>query len=135
MIKGLHHIALRCINEDNYKETLSFYENIIGMKVKYSWGKGIYAATMLELNGSIIEIFASGKAAENTGTINHFCFETDNPKAEEKKLLEAGYPVLIPTTNIKLTLTEPEKSDLFLTYSYCMGPVGEVIEFYKEYKE
>ncbi len=53
MIKGLHHVALRCSNLDNYNETLDFYENIIGMKVKYSWGEGLYAATMMELKGAL----------------------------------------------------------------------------------
>lgn len=56
MIKGIHHVALRCSNIENYRETLDFYENLMGMKVRY----------------------------------------------------------------------------LTLTYAYCMGPVGEVIEFYKE---
>lgn len=52
-----------------------------------------------------------------------------------KRVQEAGYPVLVPPTNVKLPLTGSKKSELLLTYAYCMGPVGEVIEFYKEHKE
>lgn len=132
MIKGIHHVALHCSNIENYRETLDFYENLIGMKVRYSWGEGIYAATMLEINGDVIEIFSSGRSSGDIGAINHFCFETDDPIAAVKRVQEAGYPILVPPTNVKLPLTEPEKSVLTLTYAYCMGPVGEVIEFYKE---
>lgn len=133
MIKGLHHVALRCSNLDNYNETLDFYENIIGMKVKYSWGEGLYAATMMELNGGIIEIFASGRAPGDIGAINHFCFEADDPEVAVRKVQEAGYPVLVPATKVRLDLNGQDKKDLLLTYAYCMGPVGEVIEFYQEH--
>ena len=133
MVKGLHHVALRCSSLDNYTETLDFYKNIIGMTVKYSWGEGVYAATMLELNGSVIVIFASGRASGDIGAINHFCFEVDDPALEVQQMQEAGYPVLVPATHVNLSLTNSSKSELLLTYAYCMGPVGEVIEFYKEH--
>ncbi len=132
MIKGIHHVALRCIDMDNYRETLDFYENVIGMKVRYSWGDGDFAATMLELNGDVIEIFSTGRASGETGTINHFCFETDDPTESALKVLKAGYSVIVPPSNVRLRLNDSEKEYLSLTYAYCVGPVGEVIEFYKE---
>lgn len=135
MIKGIHHVALRCRDMKNYRDTLEFYQNIIGMKEKYSWGEGDFAATMLEINGDVIEIFSTGKALDETGTINHFCFETDDPAEETRKVLEAGYPVIVPPTNVILKLNNATGQHLLLTYAYCVGPVGEVIEFYKEHNE
>ncbi len=135
MVKGLHHVALRCTGLENYQETLDFYLNIIGMKLRYSWGEGLNAASMLELNGGVLEIFAQGRAAGDIGAVNHFCFATDDPVSAAVKVAEAGYPVLVPPTEVRLDLTAPSRSELKLVYSYCMGPVGEVIEFYKEEDE
>ena len=52
MIKGIHHVALR------------FYRDLIGVKVKCSWGEGHYAATMLELNGDAIYANLLGRTSE-----------------------------------------------------------------------
>ncbi len=132
MVKGIHHVALRCLNLDNYNQTLDFYVNVIGMNVKHSWGSGDFAATMLELNGGIIEIFSTGKASNEIGTINHFAFECDDVFESVKKVQEAGYQIIVPPTMVNLKLNKPSEMDFPLIYAYCVGPVGEIIEFYKE---
>lgn len=134
MNSRLHHVALRCRDRKNYEETLDFYQKVMDMKVRYSWGEDAYAATMLELDGGVIEIFATGRAPGEIGAINHFCFETMNPVESVEKVMEAGYPILVPPTKVNLSLTEGKDAGktLRLTYAYCMGPVGEIIEFYRE---
>ena len=132
MIQGIHHVALRCRDEENYKETLRFYRDLIGMKVKCSWGEGLYAATMLELNGDAMEIFAGGAASDRTGSVNHFAFWTDDPDACTEKVRNAGYPIISEPSDVNLRLTEPAGGVYPLRFAYCIGPVGELIEFFCE---
>ena len=132
MIKGIHHVSLRCHNEENYKETLKFYEDIIGMKVMCSWGEGIYAATMLELNGDVMEIFATGAASAMTGSVNHFAFLTDDVDEATLKVRNAGYPIVSAPADVNMPLNEPEGAVYPMRFSYCIGPVGEMIEFFCE---
>lgn len=107
MIKGIHHVALRCRDIENYRETLAFYQNVIGMKVACSWGEGPYAAAMLELDGDVLEVFASGAASDRTGSVNHFAFLTDDPDTCAEKVREAGYPVISEPSDVNLWLNEP----------------------------
>ncbi len=132
MIKGIHHIALRCHGPENYQRTLDFYENIIGMKVTCSWGYESGAASMLELNGDVLEIFASGAASYRTGSINHYAFLTDDPDGCIEKVREAGYPVITEPTDVDLLLNESGNRVYPLRFAYCVGPVGEIIEFFCE---
>ena len=123
-------MALRCHNEENYRETLKFYRDLLGMKVKCSWGEGPYAATMLELDGSMMEIFATGACSTRTGSINHFAFSTDDPDSCTEKVKKAGYPVISKPSDVTLLLSEPPNTYYPLRFSYCIGPVGEIIEFF-----
>ena len=37
MIKGIHHISLKFINEKKKEKTVHFYKDILGLKVKRIW--------------------------------------------------------------------------------------------------
>lgn len=132
MVKGIHHVALRCSNVENFKETLDFYENVIGMKEKYKWGEGSSSAAMLELNGDVLEIFAEGAVSNETGSVNHFAFLTDDPDDCIRRVKQAGYPVVSEPGNVDIPLEEPAGKVYPLRVAFCTGPVGEMIEFFCE---
>lgn len=88
---------------------------------------------MLELNGDIIEIFATGPASGRTGSINHFAFLKDTPDECVHKIQRSGYFVTSYPKDVNLPLNEPFKGTMYpLPVAFCIGPVGEEIEFYCE---
>ena len=40
LISGIHHVAFKCRNEEEYKETIHFYKDILGLAVARSWETG-----------------------------------------------------------------------------------------------
>ena len=79
MIKGIHHVALKCAGPDQFREVMIFYTEVIGLTVIRTWGSGENAAAMLGAGNCIVEVFASGQVSGSTGSINHFAFLTDDP--------------------------------------------------------
>ena len=53
IIKGIHHISLMAMCEEDYKKTVGFYRDILGMPVVRQWATGI----MLDSSNGLIEIF------------------------------------------------------------------------------
>lgn len=134
MITGIHHVALKCSGSESFKKTVDFYTNVIGMKVKYSWGEGDDAGTMLTLNGTdVLEIFASGQEGTGNGSINHFAFYTDDPDECIARVKKAGYEITEEPYHVDISLNEPAKGQKYPLYvGFCKGPLGESIEFFSE---
>ncbi len=40
LIKGLHHVALRCVGEEEMNKAIAFYTDILGLKLIRRWGCG-----------------------------------------------------------------------------------------------
>lgn len=135
MLKGICHVALKCADQENFKETVDFYEKTLGLKKVKSWGEGADAGVMLEINGGIVEIFASGRVSDQTGAINHFAFLTDDADECVRRVEAAGYKVVSPASNLDFPLNEPAGKMYALRVAFCLEPVGETIEFFSERKE
>ena len=127
LIKGVHHIALECDTLESYEETVTFYRDVLGLDVVRSWGEGTGAGIMLDAGNSILEIFAKGEKLPQ-GAIKHFAFETDDVKACLDAVRAAGYPVTREATE----QTIPSEVPFPITFGFCIGPVGEEIEFFTE---
>ena len=77
LIKGIHHVSMKCSSTEEYEKTIDFYKNILGIPVAREWQAGI----MLDTGNGIVEIFNDGDDAPGKGVIRHFAFATDNVDA------------------------------------------------------
>ena len=124
LIKGIHHVSLKCCNEAEYKEEIAFYKDVLGLEAVRQWDAGI----MLDSGNGLIEIFNDGEASLSKGTIRHFAFATDDVDAVVEKVRKAGYEVFIKPKDIVIA-SEPEFP---ARIAFCKGPLGEEIEFFCE---
>ena len=53
LIKGIHHVSMKCSSTEEYEKTIDFYKNILGIPVAREWQAGI----MLDTGNGIVEIF------------------------------------------------------------------------------
>ena len=37
LISGMHHVALECENEQIYRETVRFYNEVLGLRIVRQW--------------------------------------------------------------------------------------------------
>ena len=123
MIKGIHHVSIKCIKED-YEKVRSFYTDVLGLRVLRQWPDG----AMLESSGDIVEIFNNGTERLPKGVITHIAFFTDDPDDLTKRVKDAGYEVFMEPTD-KTILSEVSYP---IRVAFCYGPIGEEIEFFAE---
>ena len=128
LIRGTHHVALKCAGTAEFQKTVAFYTQVLGLEPVRSWGEGTGSGIMLSTGNSLIEIFANGEDRPGEGAIRHFALATDDVDACAAAVRAAGYPITV------------EPKDGVIAYdpafpiriAFCTGPVGETIEFFKE---
>ena len=128
MIKGVHHIALKCMGVEAFEKTVQFYRDVLGLRVVRAWGEGEGSGIMLTTGDAMLEIFASGTDLPGQGAIRHFALATDDVDACVRAVEAAGYEVFIQPKDIVIAST-PE---FHARIAFCHGPVGEEIEFFQE---
>ena len=126
-VKGIHHIALKCCGAEEFEKTVGFYRDILGLPVARTWGKGKYAGVMLDTGSGIIEIFADGEERLPQGAVRHFALLTDDVAGCVETVRAAGYQI----TEEPHDCTVPSVPPYGLHIAFCIGPVGEEIEFFK----
>ena len=57
MIKGIHHISMKCESEEDLARVKEFYLDILGLSVCREWPEGI----MIDTGNGLIEIFCNGE--------------------------------------------------------------------------
>ena len=124
MIKGLHHISLKCKTKEELEKAKDFYLNILGFKIVREWPEGI----MIDCGNGMLEIFSNGPGIKTKGALRHIAFATDNVDEIVDIVKKAGYEVFIEPNDI-LIKSEPE---LPARMAFCYGPLGEEIEFFQE---
>ncbi|WP_330410928.1 VOC family protein [Agathobacter rectalis] len=97
LIKGIHHVSMKCSSTEEYEKTIDFYKNILGIPVAREWQAGI----MLDTGNGIVEIFNDGDDAPGKGVIRHFAFATDDVDACVESVKAAGYEVFIEPKGYK----------------------------------
>lgn len=127
LIKAIHHIALKCKTAEEFKKTLDFYENVLQLPVVRKWGEGKDAGIMLDTGAGIVEIFASADEKLPQGAIRHFAFKTDNVDKCVEAVEKAGYDVFKKPEDIII----PSEKPYPVRVAFCIGPVGEEIEFFQ----
>ena len=123
MIKGIHHISMKCLPEELHK-VKEFYVSVLGMSIIREWAEGI----MIDTGNGLIEIFTNADGAHCLGAIRHFALLTDNVDDAVNKVKAAGYEVFVES-NDKVIPSNPEYP---IRMAFCFGPLGEQIEFFCE---
>ncbi len=124
LIKGIHHIALKCRDQEEYDKSLKFYGEVLGLELARSWDGG----AMFHTGAGIMEIFNSGEVQLPQGVIRHFALATDDVDACVEAVKKAGYEVFMEPKNISI----PSEPPLPARIAFCYGPMGEEIEFFCE---
>ncbi len=123
MIKGIHHISMKCRPEELDK-VKSFYMGVLGMSLCREWDGGV----MFDTGNGLVEIFSNGTEDMQKGVINHVAFATDNVDEVAEKVTEAGYKVFVGPASVVIH-SDPEFP---LRMAFCNGPLGEEIEIFCE---
>ena len=124
LITGIHHVALKCCTEEEYAKTLKFYNETLGMPVVRTWAGG----TMLNTGSGLMEIFNNGEAPLPQGAVRHFALATQDVDACIADVSAAGYEVTMQPRDIAIPATPVFPARI----AFCIGPVGEEIEFFCE---
>lgn len=127
LIKGTHHIALKCVGEEEFIKTIHFYKDVLGLEVVRTWGEGNNSGAMLDTGNSILEIFANGEEHLEQGALRHLALETDDVDACEKAVSAAGYTFHVTPREGMI----PSDPAFHFRMAFCIGPVGEEIEFFQ----
>lgn len=128
LVKGIHHISMKCRKGEQYKRVISFYTEVLGLKIIRTWGENEPDGIMLDTGNGIIEIFTNADDNTETGIIRHFALATDNTDACIKKVKEAGYEVFTEPKDIAIKSEPPFHARI----AFCFGPLNEQIEFFQE---
>ena len=122
MVKGIHHISLKCDDEETLEKVMDFYTGILGCGIRRRWEEGI----LFSLGNSSIEVFTNGPGNGLKGAIRHVAFAVDDVDGLIGKIREEGYPVIMEPKDIEI----PLKARI----AFCKGPMGEEIELFNEYE-
>lgn len=128
LIQGIHHIALKCRGVQEFEKTVSFYRDQLGLSVLRTWGEGEGSGAMLDTGAGLLEIFANAGSALPQGAIRHFALATNDVDACVEIVRQAGCAVTMPPTDIVIQSVPPLPARI----AFCIGPVGEEIEFFQE---
>ena len=124
MIKGLHHISMKCGTEEELAKVKEFYVSILGLKIRREWPDGIMFAT----GDGMIEVFTNANGEHRLGAIRHFALATDNVDELTDKVRAAGYEIIVEPNDRVI----PSTPELPIRMAFCFGPLGEQIEFFCE---
>ena len=122
MIKGLHHVSMKCATEEEFCRVLEFYRDILGLKTYRQWPGGV----LLDTGNGLIEIFLGADVHPGKGILRHFALETEDVDGCAQAVSRAGYPVFLSPQN----KTFPSDPPCFMRIAFCKGPLGEEVEFF-----
>ena len=124
LIKGLHHISMKCNTEEELNRVKDFYISILGLEIIREWPDGI----MIDTGNGYIEIFTNADGEHRLGSIRHFALLTDDVDTIAEKVKAAGYEVFVEPVD-KVIDSDPKYP---IRMAFCFGPLGEQVEFFCE---
>ena len=126
-ILGFHHTAIRTADFDR---SVQFYTEVLGLKVKISWGEGDSRAIMIDAgDGNYVEIFARAESfALVEGTILHFALRTDDCSAMLETVRTAGAEITMEPKEITIA---SNIGPVLVKIAFFKGPDGELIELFE----
>lgn len=124
MVKGIHHVSMKCGNAEDFQKAKDFYCGLLGLPVCREWPAGV----MLDTGGGLIEIFNNGEGEFGHGAVRHFALADTDVDATVEKVRQAGYQILTEPRDIVIS-SEPAYP---ARIAFCVGPLGEEIELFQE---
>ncbi len=124
MIRGIHHISMKCDTKEEIEKVKDFYISVLGLKIIREWPDGM----MIDTGNGLIEIFTNAGGERRLGAIRHFALLCDDVDALSEKVRNAGYEVFAEPRD-KVFPSEPEYP---VRTAFCFGPLGEQVEFFRE---
>ena len=124
MIKGIHHISMKCNTEEEINRVKEFYISVLGLKIIRECSDGL----MIDTGSGYIEVFTNADGEHRLGAIRHFALLTDDVDSIADKVKAAGYEVFVEPVD-KVIDSDPEYP---IRMAFCFGPLGEQIEFFCE---
>lgn len=129
LIEGTHHISLRPRGEEMYDKAVSFYCDVLGLKAVRSWGEGNNRGIMISTGNCLLEITSNGTPDDQgSGSIHHFALATQYVDEVLQAVRDAGYAITLKPFDVAL----PSEPPYPVRVAFCVGPVGEAIEFFME---
>ena len=95
MIKGIHHISMKCGTAEELTNVREFYIDILGLKIIREWAEGM----MIDTGNGLLEIFTNADGTHCLGAIRHMALLTDDVDEITAKVKAAGYEVFIEPNN------------------------------------
>ena len=127
-INAVHHIALKARGKEAYEKTIRFYHELLGMPIVRTWGSEEQPCAMVAAGDSMLEIFSDAPDELNAGALRHLAFAVENTDACVEAVRAAGYEITMEPTDISI----PSEPPLPARIAFCIGPVGEEVEFFQE---
>ena len=127
-VTGIHHIALKCCGVEEFEKTVCFYRDILGLRVVRSWGEGDGQAVMIDTGDAMFEIFANADDRLGAGALRHLALAVEDTDVCVEAVREAGYQVTMEPNDIVIPSNPPYPARI----AFCVGPVGEELEFFCE---
>lgn len=126
-ILGFHHTAIRSTDFD---ASVRFYTEVLGLKIKITWGEGDGRAAMIDAgDGNYVEIFARPTSSPVVeGTILHFALRTDDCSAMLETVRAAGAEI---TMEPKPVTIHSNIGPVPVKIAFFKGPDGEIIELFE----
>lgn len=124
MIRGIHHVSLKCADPEKFAEAENFYCGILGLQVRRRWKAGI----MIDTGAGLIEIFNNEEGILEKGAVRHFALACTDTVSLAQKIGDAGYEVFEGPKNIVIEAEEPYPAVI----AFCRGPLNEEIELFQE---
>ena len=124
MIRGIHHISLKCGTPEEFAKAKEFYLGLLGLKLVREWPEGV----MIGTGAGQIEIFSNGEGVRNKGAVRHVALAVDDVDAYADRVRAAGYPVVAGPKDIVMASDPPFHARM----AFCIGPLAEEIEFFCE---
>ena len=124
MFYGIHHISMKCGTAEELEKAKAFYLDVLGFTLDREWPEGI----MIDTGSGLIEIFSNAAGIRSKGAIRHVAFSVSNVDDIATKVKRAGYEVFIEPKDIVF----PSEPELRARMAFCVGPLGEEIEFFQE---
>ena len=126
-ISGFHHTAIRSANFD---ASVRFYTEVLGLKIKVTWGESPKRAAMIDAgDGNYVEIFERPEPAPlSEATILHFALRTDDCAALTETVRAAGQEITMEPKEVTI---DSSAGPIPVKISFFKGPDGEVVELFE----
>lgn len=126
-INGVHHICLKACGVEDFNKMVEFYAEILGLPIVLKWGEGDKVGMMLDTGDAWLEIFANGVDYPTSSAIRHIALNVESTDACIEAVRKAGYKITIEPKDHTFPAEPPYNCRL----GFCIGPVGEEVEFFQ----